>query len=268
MNSIQLHKKVFETPSTWNELTAEMLLYISSQWYGWRRVLSSKQVGIEARRKKTMQQAKILLLAQLMKINLLKKLSYETRLFYKIHPVQMLDLLKTTDFIFNNNTLTVNMFPVIDGLYGPPNELKGVTIGEFASAEVNYLNFHKSGNPVYLNKLCAVLYRDGSEMNAVNNDLRDEFNDKHIEYLITKTAAWKSEMKHAVLLFYMGCRNKIVADRKNIFENKGTGKKQNWAILILEMAGGKFGTVEQTYKQSLGTILTYLEYVKNKPAVK
>lgn len=268
MNTIQIHTATFNTASTWNELPEKALMLIASQWQSWKHILQSKQQGIDRARNKAFLRARILLLQVLMGVNPMDRKSEKTKLFNAIAPDQMLDLLKTTDFIFDENTLTINKLPKLAGLYGPPNGLKNISIGEFANLEVNFLNYHKSGKAVYLNNICAILYRPGNDDNLINGDARDEFNDKQIEHRSKQLAKQPEHIKQAILLFYMGCRNKITKDHKAIFSGKGTGKAQNWASIIIELAGPKFGTIEQTYKCSLGTVLTYLKDIQSKPVKK
>ena len=268
MNTIQIHTATFNTASTWNELPEKALMLIASQWQGWKHMLQSKQQGIDRARNKAFLRARILLLQVLMGVNPTDRKAATTKLFNAIPPDQMYDLLKTTDFIFEDNTLTVNKLPKIGPYYGPPNELRQITIGEFASLEANFLNYHKTGKTIYLNNICAILYRPGNEENLVNGDARDKFNDKQIDHRAKYFSQTPDHTKQAVLLFYIGCRNRIVKKHPTVFSGKGKGKQQNWASIIIELAGPKFGTIDQTYDCALGTVLIYLKDLQNKPTKK
>ncbi len=259
MNTIQLDNTTVQSPQTWNELTREQLLYIGSMWRDWLYIIECKQKGIEKQIVKTMQQQRIVLLQVLMSINPFSKTAQRS-LFNRIAPAQMVDLLNTTNFIFKENTLTKNLLPLIGSLYGPADGLKYTTIGEFAFAETMYLNYHKTKKVDYLNKLCAILYRPGKESNKEQGDIRDEFNEYNIETRLPIVSKWTEAQKQATLLFYIGCREAKVKRYKEVFPTTyKKAKNKNWANIIIDLAGPKFGTIKETAKTSMDTILIYLQ---------
>lgn len=262
MNTVQLGHIKLTSPKSWNQLSEKQLRYIGSQWRGWKYILSSKQNGIENKRQRIMLQNRIILLQVLLNINPLNKASLRKRFFDRVTPDQMLDLIPLTDFIFNENSLTKNILPVVDGLYGPCDDLNCFTIGEFAYAETAFIRFSKNGKLDDLNYLCSVLYRTGSEENRLNGDPRDKFNPNHIESRIKKVSGWHESTKQSIALFYMGCRNQLVKKYDLVFNGKKQGKNKNWANVIIDLAGVKFGTVDQTAEQSVHTVLIYLQDLK------
>mgnify|MGYP003487987663 FL=1 len=159
MNRIELGNITKLTPSTWNELTPRQLIYVASQWQGWKHIELSKQKGIATAKQRAIDFSRIALLQQLLDINPFNIFSPTRRAFNNVAPEQMVDLLKTTDFIFAENTLTENKFHKIGKLYGPRSELKYLRIGEFAYTETAFLRYHNTGKAEHLNNLCAILYR-------------------------------------------------------------------------------------------------------------
>lgn len=259
MNSIAIGNINKLTPSTWNELTPRQLLYIGSQWQGWKYIELSKQKGIDRAKSRAIEFTRITLTQQLLEINPLNIFSKQTRAFNSITPDQMIDLLKTTDFVFNENTLTENKFNRIGKLYGPRSELKYMRIGEFAYTETAFLRYHNTGKAEHLNNLCAILYRPIAK-GAQFGDVREAFNPQSIESRIPTISGWSEAQKQAVLLFYIGCRTKITRTYQKVFEGKkGSKESANWATIIIELAGNKFGTVNQVEEQYLSTILIHLK---------
>ena len=259
MNRIGLGNINKLTPSTWNELTPRQLIYVASQWQGWKHIELSKQKGIATAKQRAIDFSRIALLQQLLDINPFNIFSPTRRAFNNVAPEQMVDLLKTTDFIFAENTLTENKFHKSGKLYGPRSELKYMRIGEFAYTETAFLRYHNTGKAEHLNNLCAILYRPIAK-GAQFGDVREAFNPQSIENRIPTISGWSEAQKQAVLLFYIGCRTKITRTYQKVFEGKAKGKESaNWATIIIELAGNKFGTVNEVEDQYLSTILIHLK---------
>lgn len=261
MNNILFGNITKLTPSTWNELTPRQLLYVASQWQGWKHIELSKQKGISEAKQKAITFSRIALLQTLLEVNTLNIFSKLTRAYNAVTPVQMLDLLKTTDFIFTENTLTENKFHRIGKLYGPRSQLKYLRIGEFAYTETAYIRYHTTGKPEHLANLCAILYRPIAKA-AQYGDVREKFNPQSIESRVPTVLGWSEAQRQAILLHYIGCRTKITRTYQKVFEgNKGSKESANWATIIIELAGNKFGTVNQVEDQYLSTILIHLKQV-------
>lgn len=259
MNVIMLGNITKLTPSTWNELKPRQLLYIGSQWQGWKHIELSKQKGISEAKRKAIEFSRIVLMQQMLEVNPVNIFSKLTRAYNKITAPEMVDLLNTTDFIFAENTLTENKFSRIGNLYGPRSELKYMRIGEFAYTETAFLKYHNTGKAEHLINLCAILYRPIAK-GAQFGDVRQLFNPQSIESRVPAICAWSEAQRQAVLLFYIGCRTKITRTYQKVFEGRSGAKESaNWATIIIELAGNKFGAVNQVEEQFLSTVLIHLK---------
>ncbi len=261
MNIIQLGHISINSPRTWNECSKDQLYYIASQLQKWRPVFSSSKAYLKKEQSKAVLFIRMALLQVMLGVNPFNVFSSRTRAFRKILPEQMLDLLKTVDFIFESNNLTENKFPIINGLHGPADGLRFLSVGEFAFTETYFLKYHTTQSEEFLNKLCATLYREQAFENQDHLDKRAKFNDASIDSRAQKIKGWNSHLKQVVLLFYIGCREKIIRDNQSLFTKtkKGDKQKQNWAELILDLSGDKFGSMDQTSDTPIFTILVYLK---------
>lgn len=296
MNIIKIDNITIKSASTWNELKRSQLLYIANNWSHWASIIRNNSLFTLSRLK---------MLAVLLGISNRKILNKKRKLFIELYSTRiqgeseesyidrnapLVDLLKTSDFIFKENTLTHNLFPHIplsifrrgvrgeallkrNSLYGPSDELKNISLAEFSYADSFYLKYFKSKNTEDLDLMIACLYRPKQKEVDINSeyftgDIREKFNKNTIEQRAAQIKKLHIKYKQAILLFYIGCRTYIVDSHPSVFpkDSKQKASRFGYASLILELSGQKFGNYEQTQQQELYTILTYLEVLAEKGA--
>ncbi|OFY87839.1 MAG: hypothetical protein A3F72_02920 [Bacteroidetes bacterium RIFCSPLOWO2_12_FULL_35_15] len=254
-------KPVSETislPSSWNELSKKQLLYVAEYWEAWQLLAQNNMTLIKA---------KSLLFLKLMDGN--KIWDYARRLYYikQLSNESLYDLASLTNFIFDANALTKNPFPEVKihfrTFYGPPDKLSGIRADEFSFADSMYLHYNTTKDTLFLDQLIAVLYRQGSEKNG--DDKRDAFDKNRIEQTANYVSRLKHTEKHAILLFYIGCRTLIVSRYPEIFtkETEAAASKSTWIDVIVAMSGGKFGNFSETSTTDLSLIFKEIVNLKN-----
>lgn len=153
-------------------------------------------------------------------------------------------------------------------MIGPADGLKNLTLAEFSFADFHFRQYMSTQDENELNKLCAVLWRVKGNKLDVNdvgfrNDKRSIFNSYAINEN-SKRYKWTSKKyKYFVLMFFWGCRNHFVKTYPSVFSSgnasKSTGLDLGWVNVMFELSGSKFGTLDETSKQDLTTILLFLE---------
>lgn len=239
-------------PDQWNDLSSSQLVQVAE-------ILHSGALLIDG---------KLQLLFALLEV---KKSGYLKWVFSeRVTDVQVCELLQLTDFILKENKLTKNIFPSIRiGLtryHGPAEKLKNISFGEFIFADAMFIKYHDTKDEKYLDQLIAVLYRLIHPLYWINydGDKRIRFNKYTIEPRAKRIARIKPGIKQAILLYYDGCRKRIVKENKYVFPEGNGGKKagqHEMAKLLLELSGSKFGDLKQTEETRMGTILIHLNHL-------
>lgn len=185
-------------------------------------------------------------------------------------------------WVFTDKNITVNVIPTIsinrkykflgaDVLHGPADEFNNLTIGEFDDAEYWFNQYLDSNmqNAHALHMLIAILYRAAKPKYIPDmGDIRQPYNYHLNELRAAQIATISTGIQKAILLWYMGCRAKLVEDYKFLFDKKKTtGNGLNgWTPIVYELAGGKFGTLEDTNNQLLKSIFYELRLMDIKRA--
>ena len=92
------------------------------------------------------------------------------------------------------------------------------------------------------------------------------FDKDTVEKYISSIKKLSYAQKHLILLWYTGCRKKIINDNRELFssENQTTAKNKGWLPVILALSGDKFGTFEQTENTDLHLIFMELKDLKER----
>jgi len=164
------------------------------------------------------------------------------------------------NFLFDDNTLTKNLLPVYDNLYGPSNFLQNIIASEYIFTENHYLLYKEHASETDLDCLIGILYRKGKNMwrydYLVNpeGDIRLPFNDNLIPWYASKVKDWPPKIKRAILHFYEGCRQQLVVNYSDCFGGSGEPAKRGMLSLVVMMAETSiFGDFEKVEKLLLHT---------------
>ena len=250
-----------ELAITWNELTDRQLLDVA-------KVLST---GYE--RVTTKQDA---LLAALLQI--------PTRDFRKLNVVQRVNMRHLVQFLHaptDHPPLTAQLLPCLTlpflrfieeprHFYGPREAFRNLRFDEFIFADSYYLRYLQTGGEHYLDQLLAVLYRPeraGYNPEAVDyaGDRREDFNEHLVPARAQRLAALPDHYKHAVLLYYRGCRRLLEQRYEYVFsqDNTTTATANGWQDVLHQLAGGVH-RLEATARQGLANVLREMNRVLRK----
>lgn len=234
-------QKKYACPQNWNELDRAQLLSIAKYLFN----------------KHNPYVAKLMVMRQLTRMPLiaLEWISNEDKLF----------LTDQVDWAFDvtNLSLTKQLIARYGGLYGPADKFSNMTVGEFFFADSFFLQYNKTQNVLMLDQLVAILYRHKENKHSADDtgDVRKAFNNNTIDSRVKLIAKWPAEVKHAVFLYYMGCRNDLVAKYDMIFgapdENGSAGSNEVQTIYpYITLYAGKWGGVPGAMKVKIHSFLT------------
>lgn len=170
-------------------------------------------------------------------------------------------LSEKTHFLLEENTFTVNLFPVLKikgrRYYGPASNLYDITLIEYAKAETRFIKYSETNDRKYLNELIAILWRPRKFFFFK----RYKYDDRFINNA-DSISRLPEDITFSIFLFFYGCRNYIIQSFPHVFiktEDDATTENFGWAGLINDLAGTKFGDIDKTSDTYLYTILLYLE---------
>lgn len=244
MNTLQIIFKGKATdhtaPSNWNEVTEPQLL-------SWGAMCLKK-----------------LDLPDAVRLAIMVFYSIPFKVFRTIPEAGKVQLAYTLQFLFGVNNLVKWVIPQIkhEGhiYHGPGDRLENITIAEFAKTELYYQVYVKQQNPLALDMLIAALYRP-QRSGLLDRDIREDLTEigtKHRAELFSKL---EPRLRQAILLNYEGCRNFIRINFLDKLPKDGQGSSDeifDFNKVILNVAGGKFGTKSETEKAYLFDFLQHL----------
>lgn len=237
MNLVEIDHIRRSLPSTWNELTREQLLYVSS-------LFTSKLTLIEFRVRA-----------------LFEFLSIGKKTFKRIAPEDAFTLCESLVFLNKEVNLTRNLIPVIKtGLkkyYGPADAMVYCTFGEFTLACSALDEYQKTGEEKYLDQLVTIFYRPQKFFWSIrkyytdNQDHRTKFMNRTLKRRASKIGQVEHCIKYSVSLFFNGVLNSLPALYPYVYRHKDETDSQDngWASLIISLADGK------TDDKSLETVM-------------
>lgn len=231
----------------WNGLNEFQLKYISRYWKSW---IDIEKIGESFLKIRTQ------LFYVLMNCDEQLKKDFFINSTKVLDNEELYNLLFLVDWVFERNTLTKNIFPILKvnstDFYGPNNGLKNITCIEFAISESFFKSYNTKNDIESLNSLIGCLYRNTDNTKKFG-DLREDFNKDKIEFYSAIFSELDEEIKQCILLWYIGCRNKIISNFNIIFKGNENDKPSEYGFLglIMNMAGGKFGDFEKTSNTNL-----------------
>ena len=199
-------------PTSWNELSKKQLENICFQLECYHfEIKDNQESELEIRTRLYFAIAK-----EFLRNNSWKNIRYA------LSEIQPKEYAVLTKFIFEKNTRTkFDASLKIKGVnyYGPDLRLRNVTIGEFSFEDSLYYNWKHSFNILYLNALCATLFRIKSN-SIKETDKRQRFNKLLVDTNAKHFVNVPYKTKLAIAYTYEGCRNNFIDTYKNIFPKK------------------------------------------------
>ena len=151
-----------------------------------------------------------------------------------------------------STVLIKTICPGKNNLYGPSNQFRNVSIGEFAFGETYYLKFMNDKNEKLLYKMIAVYYRRKSE----------EFNPDIIDTRGSLISELPARTKNAILFNYQVVRRWIQKLYPYIFpetsENEIQIKRESstWRDFVRNLVNGDYVNEEKILKTLMHTVLS------------
>jgi hypothetical protein len=201
------------------------------------------------------------------------------RLFSRLNEAQLHSLLeehKLVDWTFEKG-LSVNPLPrIVETLWRgkfiydlyPPKEFSQFNGEEFCYADTAYLRYRKSKAEKDLNDFIAILYRP-LDPKKKHGDRRLAFDPDAVDTYLIAAKSLPLHKKVAVTLWYEHKREEFFKPFAPLFK-KGAQEKASsegsYLELLLELAGGKFGTLQETKRTGVHTLFSEILLQKKKAA--
>lgn len=252
MTIIELNKKLYNIPTTWNELSQQQLLQVMD-------CLFVHQYSGE--------QCILKLLKILCNMNYFQ--------FFRTKVSEMEEYLYLTSFLLEERAnLTKQLVPCWEGYYGPSDEFGNLLMVELTFSDNLFLQWCEDRSDVKkLNKFISLIYREPKDsydfiLNP-DGDARSEWNQNISEWsgenVINK---WPMNVKMAIATWFDGCRCMLVDDNDEVFGGaSGEASKYGLASVMMNVAeNGALGTFNEVEKQNVHTVMMHLnEWIrKNK----
>ena len=248
--------RCFTVPGSWDELTAEQLKAICSHLVSLSLLSATDAQAYHL--------AKIaLLLAQGADTTLPLTGHVQTEVVNKLLPA--LQYLRTSG-------LTRQLLPVIRirkrfrlyRYHGPADNFANLSMGEFEDCE-HFIDRIKEAptdaeKEKAVNMLCAILYRPYA----------DRRGDNRIEYIAAENEQRAAIFEHCdadskfcILLYYLGCRNRLVTDFAMLFSGKQQSSEPlSWADFAHSLAGPVLGNIDDVYRRPVRQVFFEMRRIK------
>lgn len=235
-----MKKLNIKIPESWNELTDRQLCLMSKLFY----ITASGQKAIE-----------------LFDVDvwLILMDGHKRDAYIVLQDVPISELKKHFEFIYKEYNRTVFIKEVKAGVltyHAPMDRLTNLSAEEFAAAEDLHKLWGEKKDREVLEYLAAVLYTDKPV-------IRPKFEKLLLEQKAKLFSEVPLEFLLAMEMTYTGCKSALVKRFPKAFPkgNPGTNQKKGpgFGEVILNMAGGKFGTHKETAGTNIYTFLAEFE---------
>jgi len=278
MNKIGIRNIEVEIPSKWSEIDKRNLLYLATKFpfqktYGFALYFFFHVLNLPKKPLLAFAIARNFILSK--KLNLAWKNDqameygeeniFETQILIALHQLDNFEWLHT-DMQFEK--CLIDKFSVnLKKFYGPREYLSNVTSDEFRHAEFFFINYYKTSDIYFLDRLIATLWRRKNSANSME-DIRVPFSEFDIEQNVKKIKKLPDKLKFACLLCYTGMRNFLVNTdaAKAAFDGAESGSGNvlnNWGITLLRIAeNSTFGSMQEIKKTFISEIILYISDMK------
>lgn len=225
---------IVHTPSEWNELTRAQLIFVAP-----RVMLANKSRRLRSE-------------------ILFHFIGFKVPNLSEMNLSQLTGLFPAVDWLWKSPELTKNLLPEIEiekiKFNGPSDELKDITVSQFAFADKYMSLFLKKKEEIYLDLLIGTLYKNGKK-----------FFKEYIESNAILINQLPLDERLAILAFFIGSRGKIAKDNPDIFkkQNKIRRNRTGWLGFFYELAGPKTGTYEQVADMNFFEMLGIMKKIND-----
>jgi hypothetical protein len=232
MHTIHLSSQAYQLPSRWDELSRQQLVKIAA--------LSGANLS-------AVNTSKIFFLILTLSLPWWQRLRLQFFFFLQSSIEEKGDfLLLTQSFVdfpqFSAQkvlNIGVGFVPKRKTLHAPLSKLANATLWEYILSEKYFLEYMKDRKEESLNKLIAVLYRPARKTYNPDEDedIRVPLIDSTVQGRATQIARLPLPLRHAILMWYDGCRALIIQSFPLIFPKPKTD--QNTPGGTMQFAGPK-----------------------------
>jgi hypothetical protein len=233
MKALVYYKKMYEivVPESWDELSARQFIKIAELLH---KRIEDETIALD---------------------KALHILSNKSLFMYLRIPLDIRQRAQEhAKWVFEDQLVTKQLIPLYGGLYGPESSFDNLQLAEFHHSEMAYHQFIFEKNEDFLTELCAVLYRQKREnYDAKRNsegDVRIPFSFNDIEFHKRKIKSWPLAVKHAILIWYDGCRQQLVKDYPTAFNSDDLAVHDKNFFeglfgMIRSLSGPRYGTFKE-----------------------
>lgn len=267
MITIQIDKKKYLLPASYEELNSEQLMKVG------------KIVNAEIRENK--KEISVIDYNSLRMVLFHELLEIKSKTTLSITAEQWHDILPLLNFCFEAPKLTTNKILKISNsftnFFGPQGLLDKSSFAEMIAADHAYQNALLTGDNDSFMLLASILYRPKrSDLKAFinspnwNGDIREPFNLQRAQDRISifkKIDKQQPGFITAVFLLYQSFRSEKLEKFEDLFKpTKGRKPKRDigWFAVALELSASKFGNFEQTLQTNWFNVLVQLEREQEK----
>lgn len=226
MTIIELNKKLWPFPESWNELsTAQAIKCMAVLLHGY---------NVDQ--------------AYLQFIRILSGCGWYN--FFSTKKAHLQQYLYLCDFLLNPTSLTAQLLPRYNGLVGPAKDFDNLRMNEYAYAQSFFEDYRDNENKEALHKLVATLYRPAGGDDA--EDVREPFSEFKMLMRVRQVSQWPPHVLELVYLWYGGCYSKLMEYAKNIPTSGDAQPALHGIVSIMrnvarEGTYGDFEKVERLY---------------------
>lgn len=252
MKLIELNKKMYLVPASWNELTGRQVIAIMD-------CLFLKQYS-EAQ-------------ARLQLLKILTGMSWWS--FFRCTAAQLDEFFYLSDFLLQKETqFTKQLLPEYDGLYAPESDFDNLLMKELVICDNLFMRWSEDrADESLLNDFVSVLYRPlrpGRYLGLVpynktinpEGDVREEFNFNRSLYRSKKIIfRWPLSVRMAIAHWYDGCRWQLVEENDEVFGGSGSEDVSKYGLISVMLSvaeTGSMGTLKDVENQFVKTVMLQL----------
>ncbi|WP_421801768.1 hypothetical protein [Flagellimonas sp.] len=196
-------------PTHWNELSFQQLDNIAHQFHCYNEIIKENAGQLD----RTTQRLFYQVAKELLRHN---GWIATRKVLREVHPKEYVPF---TKFIYEGVDRTkFRPMVKVKGLvyHAPDTRLRNITIGEFSFADAAFYQWTNTNNPIWLDVLCASLYREKSETHS-DIDIRKTFIKQAVDSRADSFGKLSLKKKLGIAKTYEGCRNHISSAFPRIF---------------------------------------------------
>jgi len=238
-NVLSVFGKNYVIPKSWGELT-------DSYIWGW---IEAIRLGVN--------QKEFLQFILIYAIGIKKELNDKLETLSKKDKTTVLsELFRASEllsFMLGENGLSFNEKKVYKGMTTPNTGLTNFTAIEFILSTTYFKQFGETGEVEYLNKLCSILLRASQKKD------RKDYSEAEEHYSLCKVKELTIQERLIIWKMFEGEFIALAKQYQDIFSSKDEQEEISYPYdLITNLAGDKFGTIEEVEKRNIHILFQYI----------